>query len=380
MAVFDNLYHAGEALAHAVRSAFALPLDVVVVGPPRTEVESTSKHLRISLLWTSEQPTHRNDPPVRNFDGTRTPPPLSLSAVYMLTSYGNTAGEEAVEAHQMLGEAMRVFHDNPELSLPFADLPGRGDGKLGISLMPMAPELLEKVFGPLQIKHRPFALYEVGPVQLRSLKAPFPSQSLVAPDGIRLLELDVQPRPSLERLVPSTQSAGGRIRVDGDYESPPERVWVGSVKLEGALLMHVDGKRSVNVVLPLLGMDAVAPGIHHVSVVANGRISEPLKLRVVAAGEPTLDGPTVLVHSKATNLSLHGRGLSGVTEVVAWPDSGITAPSEVKVFPVAGALSSDTELVVEAPHLNELLERAYRFAARIGAHRYTPYIVLEVSS
>lgn len=376
MAQFTSLFHVGEALAHFVRARLSLDFGSVIVGPPREEILDTTRHLRISLLWTNPQPTHRNDIPERNADGTRVPPPLSLTATFLFTTYGNTVSEESVGAHELLGDVMRVLHDEPRLSLPLSDLAGRGEGKLDITLVPLAPELVEKLFGPLQLKHRTFALYEVGPVQLKSLKEMLESRPVVVPGGVRLVGPSTMgSRLTLQRLVPSTQAAGARVRLDGAFPEAPTRVQVGTRTFEGADLQVLDAARAVSVVLPAdLGV-----GVHPVSVSTGKLSSETLSLQVQAAGEATLDALASLTHSQGTDLVLTGRGLSGATEVIAWPDSGVQSPSEVVTLPLAGAASA-TQLTIAAALLSGLARRAYRLAARVDAHRYTPPIVVEVVS
>jgi len=379
VALFTNLFHVGEALAHLIRSRLGLPDEDVVVGPPRDQVLDTAKHLRITLLWANLQPTHRNDALQRNPDGTLAPPPLALSAYYLLTAYGNTVSEELTGAHEMLGDAMRVIHDEPELALPFADLPGRGNGKLGVSLMPLSPELLEKLFGPLQLKHRPFALCEVCPVRLESLKQMLAARPIVMPGGVRLKGPTTRRRPLLERVLPNVQSVGGRVRLDGAFAEPPTHVWIGRTKLEGAEITVIDGARSVSVVIPAVGPGAVSPGVQTVSISSGDLPSDSIPMQVMAPSEPTLDAPTQLVHAKGDDLVLWGRGLSSTIEIAAWPDGGIMSPSELVMLPLAGP-ASDNQVTVAAASLSALSTRAYRFAARVAAYRFTPFIVLDVTS
>ncbi len=376
MAQFTSLFHVGEALAHLVRARLSLDSGLVIVGPPREEILDTSRHLRISLLWMSPQPHHRNDVPERNPDGTRVPPPLSLTAHYLFTTYGNTVSEESVGAHELLGDVMRVLHDEPRISLPLADLPGRGEGNLDVTLVPLAPELIEKLFGPLQLKHRTFALYEVGPVQLKSLKAMLASKPVVVPGGVRLAgPVVVRTRPVLRRVVPSVQAAGGRVRLEGSFPEPPTRVHVGTLTFKGADLQVVDVERAVNVVLPA----GLLPGLHSVSLSTGNLSAESLPLEVQAAGEATLDAPSSMTQSQGADLVLSGRGLSGAVEVIAWPDAGVQSPSEVVTLPLA-ATATASQLTVAAASLAALARRAYRFTVRVGAHRFTPPVVLEVVS
>lgn len=376
MALFTSLYQVGEVIAHLLRKRLPMTDTEVVVGPPRDAIGDPKRHLRLTLLWVNEQPTHRNDPPERNADGTRILPPLSLTAFYLLTSYGNTSQEESVEAHETLGEAMCALHDEPELSLPLTSLPLKGQGTLGIQLVPLTPELLEKLFGPLQIKHRPFALYEVGPAQLRSQKKALAARPVVAPGGARLTGPTVRERPTLQRIVPSTQGAGGRVRLDGVFPGAAAGVRVGTTVFEGPTLQVIDGGRSVRIALPT----SFPEGVHAVSITAGGLASEPLELRVVAGTEARLDGPSVIERSKGQPLVLSGSGLAQTVEVVAWPDDGVQSPADVVPLPLASP-ATNGQLTIAPASLGALSERAYRFAARLGAgaYQFTPYVVLKVT-
>lgn len=379
MAIFTSLYHVGEVLAHRIITQLALAADDVIVGPPRDSVLDTKKQMRVTLLWASEQPTHRNDPPLRTAGGELVSPPLSLSATYLLTTYGNTPTEESIGAHELLGDALRVLHDEPELALPLPGLTDRGEGKLGIALAQLTPELVEKLYGPLQIKHRTFALIEVWPVQLASLKAAQAAGPGVTPGGTHLSGPGASARPALRRVVPSTQGAGGRIRLDGDFPAAPTRVWIGDTLIQGGDIDVIDAARAVSVVLPDTGPDAIPAGVHKVRVAVGELPSEPLQIQVVAADEPTLDGPAALAHDRAADLVLSGRGLSGAIEVLAWPERGVRAPSEAVTLPLAGPATA-TSITVASAALSALADRGYNLAARVGDHRFTPAITLTVKS
>ena len=170
MARFTNLHHVGEVLGATLSASLDPPLAAggVMVGPPLDNANSPSEHVRLSLMWVERQAGHESDPWEREADGTRTPPPLSLSAYYLVTCYGTNSLGDPERGHELLGSVLRIFHRDSRLELPLAALPGRGEGGLGVDLVQTRPELIEKLFAPLQLKHRPFALYEVGPVQLVS--------------------------------------------------------------------------------------------------------------------------------------------------------------------------------------------------------------------
>lgn len=377
MAVFTNLYHAGEILRHIVLTQIA-PANGVLVAPPPDTV-TTNEEIRVSLLWINEQATHRSDAPHRNFDGTTASPPTSLSMFFLITAYGDGPGGNADAAHRLLGEVVRIFHTDPVVTLPLAGLAGNsGVGKLGVTLVPITPDLMEKLFSPLQIKHRPFALYEVSPVQLTSPLAPGAPSPVVAPGGIALAGPTTATRPVITRLVASTLAEGGALRIDGVFSGAVDAVLVGSTRILAAGVTVVAAGRSIRVALPTGAPGAVLPGVHRVSVVTGTLQSDPVELLVVQAGQWTLDGPAALTHAQWAPLVLTGQGLLDADLVYVWPDGGIRAPTDVRTFaPSLVAAGSITVL------LSGLPRGEYRLAARLAlgpgvAAQFTPYVVLEV--
>jgi hypothetical protein len=198
----------------------------------------------------------------------------------------------------------------------------------------------------------------------------------VVPGGVRLAEpVPMRSRPVLRRVVPSAQAAGGRVRLEGSFPTAPTHVQVGTRTFEGADLQVLAADRVVSVVLPA----DLSPGIHAVSLSTGKLSAEALPLEVQAAGEATLDAPAALTHSQGVDLVLSGQGLADAVEVIAWPDTAVQAPSEVVKLPLA-APATATQLTVAAASLAGLSRRVYRLTVRVGAHRFTPPIVLEVGS
>lgn len=380
MAVFTNLFHVSDALRHILHTRIGPSNGVIAAPPPDTL--STIEEIRVSLMWINEQPAHRNDAPHRRPDGTSEQPPATLSVYYLITTYGEGPLKNADAAHRLLGEVVRLFHAEPVISFPIAGLAGNsGEGRMGVTLVPMTPESMEKIFVPLQIKHRPFLLYEVGPVQLKSPVGPGAPGPVVAPTGIRLSGPTPTKRPVLSRLVPTVQAEGGFLRIDGVFDAQVDAVLVGSTRIPSANIDVLRPGSSIRVALPTGGPGAVGPGVHRVSVVTGNLHADPAELFVVNAGQWTLDGPAATTHAQSEDLVLTGQGLDNADAVYVWPDSGIRAPSDVREFipPPDGVTA--TSITVK---LDGLRPGEYRVAARInpGAGvpaQFTPYVVLEIT-
>lgn len=380
MATFTNLYHASEVVKHVLETkVIPAPVNGVLAAPPPDAIIVTEE-IRVTLLWLNEQPSHRNDPPHRNFDGTMTPPPATLSLFYLVTTYGEGPGGDANGAHRLLGEVIRVFSAEPTITLPIPALPGNsGEGKLHVTLVPPTPDLMEKLFSPLQIKHRPYALYEVSPVQLKSTLATGAPMPVVAPGGLALSGPAPSQPPLISRVASLTQAEGGYLRVDGVFPTAITSVWVGGVQIVAPDLTILDPRRSLRVKLPTGGANPVLPGQHRLSVASGNLHSEAVEVRIAPAGTWTLDGPATLSHSQAAALVLTGQGLDTADLVYVWPDAGIFAPTDVRTF--APGLVTATSVTVL---LSGLPTGQYRIAARIDlgagvARQFTPYVVLEVT-
>lgn len=375
MAVVTNLFHVTSGLGTFLRTR--LSTSVVLAPPPDTPL--TTEEVRVSLIYVSEHASHRNDGHERNADGSRTPPPLTLSVFYLVTAYGESPNQDADGAHRLLGEVAKALHDEPALDL--AALGVLGEGRLQVALVPMTPELMEKLFSPLQIKHRPFLLYEVWPVQLRSALPISGLGAVVSPGGLRLTGPTPSSPPVITRIVPSRPAVDGFIRIDGPFGGAVETVTVGSASFTASsgAVVPVDPaqpERGIRLQLPAA---AVRPGIHPVTVSTGTLGSRPFEIQVQASGAWVVDGPATFSHGQSSGpLTLTGQGLASADEVAVWPDRGIFAPSDVVWFAAQSATASSLE--VEPTGLSPGLYRlAVRLQPGVGQPiQFTPFIVLEL--
>jgi hypothetical protein len=371
MAVFSNLYHVGQVLATMIEEKHDPPLrsGTAEVGAPEDPGSRAGDAVRVTLLWTSPQPDHRNDSWERQPNGSRTPPPLTLSAYYLITCYS----QSDVGAHEILGSVLRTFHSHPEIALPLASLPNNGEGSLAVIQVPLTPELVEKLFSPLQIKHTAFALFQVEPIQLEHLAPAREPGPLVKPGGVQLAGPDTSVRPLLSALVPDTASAGGRIRIDGSFASAPT-VYIDGRVFAPRELVELSAGASYVLTLPS-GVNAFRPGHYGVTVRVNDAISRRAVLTVAESGQPTLSAPLSATVSRLGSLVLQGTRLRGARTAYVWPATGISAPGEVIELPLSRA--SATRVTIS--DLSALAAGAtYRLAIRIR-NIYTPSITLEMT-
>ena len=115
MADFLDLHDLAVVLAEHIREEVGIA--DVQAGVPRDVAATTEAAARITLLYTTPQPAHRNDPAEAQPDGARRFPPLALSCFYLVTTSG-ADGDDPIAAHHALGRIMTLYHDTPALQLP----------------------------------------------------------------------------------------------------------------------------------------------------------------------------------------------------------------------------------------------------------------------
>jgi hypothetical protein len=387
-ALFDDLHDVAQVLTEHIHEETGI--EDVQPGPPRSADATTVPAVRLTLLYTTPQPGHRNDPAEPGPGGLR-PPPLSLSCFYLVTTSG-ADGDDPTGAHHALGQVMRLYHDSPVLRLPLSDDPGSppgvftdlGEGELAVTQVPITLEQIDHIWTPMTEQLQPWVLLEVAPVQLTSRLPDRALPGVVRPGGLRLEE-PIGLRPALLHLTPQPARPGGRIRLDVAATSAPDTVWVGGVRLQAGdpgLTLGTGGAATVPVVVDLSVGDLalLGTGQHRLTLSAGGLSSRTETLRLVGDA-PAVDTPdSVTPHDAATDLLLSGVGLAGVQEVVVWPDGGIRAPDDVRSIPFA--VAADGSLTVRATAgLADLPEAiaVWRLAARLAGQRYTPYVVVELA-
>ena len=388
MARFANLHDAGRALASHIQRNITPRLSDVSAGPPIENANSAEQALRITLMWVTPQPTHRNDSWFTGADGQSHPPPLSLSAFYVVTAYGTAPTGEPIQAINRLGQAIQVLETEPMINLPLIDDPSTadvnegvpGNGQMTAVLVPVAADLMEKIFTPLQMRHRPWALVELGPIQLDRLLAAVPGPNIVAPGGIKLMEPRPISRPVISAVSPVRLGAGRRLRLDTAEASGVEGLRLGAETYNFAdppvapnEIAKPDDEGRVFVTYPAAG----ATGDIDAVLVGSAAGSAPFPLAILSSTVPALDAPEKPLEP-GKDLVLHGANLTLVNRVFLWPDRGIQAPDEViKCQPDQ---VSAGEIKLERDNLNNAGLRPihYRVAARLGLNHYTQFVIVEV--
>jgi Pvc16 N-terminal domain len=370
MGRFQNLSQVGLVLAEVIDLAVTAGTEVRL-GVPIEDPTSAVPAVRITLLWTTPQQTHRNDPAEPNPDGTMAPPPPTLSVWYVVSTYGTTAEDNAIGAHDLLGQVIRTFHVQPTLELP---IDGLGEGRIHVVQVPVDAELSEKIWTPLQVRQRPWVLFDVSPVQLLRTEAAGPEQPVVRPGGIRLRPIDVADPPRIMRISPVSVGLGGRIRIDATYTGTPGRVSVGQTRIVPPDIAAMEDGGAVLATLPV----GVTENTYDVRLTGSSNVpSDAVTLTVFEATRPSVDAPDALHHSHVNNLVLTGRALgAGNVNVFFWPDSGISTPGDVVTIMGNAAANSIT---IPAANLTPLRNTTYRISLQHSTHGFTPYVLLEIT-
>ena len=391
MARFLDLHDLGQVLTELI--TLELGVTDVQVGPPRDVSSGATAGARLTLMYTTPQPTHRNDPVERNPDGSYRYPPVTLSAFILVTTSGAT-DDDPIAAHGLLGRVLQLFAANPILDLPlsasmsggsppdgYSDL---GEGKLLLSQVPLQLDQLDKIWNSMSVKHQPFALFDVGPVQLVSLKPDELPAPVVRPGGLSLEGPRSGARPAIRRVAPNPAGQGGQIRLMTQPVGTFEGLYVSGTFVPASSGAFVLAEETGDLVLSLTSgaLASLEAGPITVSLRSGGRVSDKVTLTLASDEAATLDAPDGTTHDPGDDLVLTGANLELATEIVVWPDSGLASPTEVQTFPVAAASASSLTVtgagVLDAGRFRTGL--VYRVAARVDTYVYTPYILLEFSA
>ena len=387
-ALFNDLHDVAQMLSEHIREETGI--QDVQAGQPRDVGATTEPAARITLLYSTPQPGHRNDPPEPASGGGMGPPPLSLSCFYLVTASG-TDHDDPVGAYHALGRVMGLYHDVPALHLPLSANPGSppgvftdlGSGQLSVTQVPMMLDQIDHIWTPLTEQLQPWVLFEVAPVQLVSHLPDTAAAPVVRPGGI-VLEEPIGLRPAVLGTSPQPARPGGRLRLEVAAAQQVDGVWVDNLHIapgEAALTVAASASGTTTVLLDLSmsGLSVLTAGTHSLTVSAGGLASRTTTVQLLE-GLAVLDAPAEATHDPSTDLVLTGSGLGAVQELVAWPARGIGAPTDVRSLPFASGGAG--QITVSSAGGLAALPAAissWRLAAQLPGPAYTPYVALEVA-
>jgi Pvc16 N-terminal domain len=192
--------------------------EVSILAPDET---GGVRRVNLFLYKLAENPFLRNqEPTVRAGDPNQlVPPPLSLTLFYLLTPYApNDPLNGNATAHQLLGEAMRVFYEHPFVPTIYLD-PGLTDARerLQITSNVLDPEELSRIWSTFSQPFRLSVLYQVSTVQLDRLpESHHPLPNRVRRVGVPDVRAPLTP-PAVTGMTPANGPAGATVAFAGEH-------------------------------------------------------------------------------------------------------------------------------------------------------------------
>jgi len=237
-----------------------LTVDVTVLAP---DEKGSDRRVNLFLFRLEENPYLANqDAMVLVGTDRLARPPLSLVLFYLLTAYApNDELTGNSTAHQILGEAMRVLHENPVVPRGYLDA-GLQDAREDLQVVnkSLDPEELSRIWATFAQPFRLSVLYQVSTVQLDMSAA----RQLPLPARVRRIGVPAvrQPmaRPVVSELAPSAGPAGTTLTFRGSALAG----WRAGVRFGGRVLVEgeqLDGD-TVRATVPA----DVGPGFYDVRV------------------------------------------------------------------------------------------------------------------
>ncbi|MDY7088329.1 MAG: DUF4255 domain-containing protein [Actinomycetota bacterium] len=156
----------------------------ISIQPPTAEGSGLS---RVNLFAYRLSPNsfllNRDMVPVPDEPGQAMKPPLGLRVFYLVTAYASSDSALGdAGAHNLLGEAMRIFHENPIIPQDLLVEELRGTS-LRITLQMVDPDEVSRVWTALDQPFQLCAIYEVATLDLvgmgRYPVAPTPARTAV---------------------------------------------------------------------------------------------------------------------------------------------------------------------------------------------------------
>ena len=191
------------------------------------------------------------------------PPPLSLNLFYLLTAYAPSDSQTGnATAHEILGDAMRVFYENSVLPHDYL-VDGLTDAteQIKIVQMPIEIEAMSQVWSTFSHPFRLSVIYQVSVVQIDAA----PDRQQLMPKRVRQIgRIDVQSPfrpPVVHDIQPISAAAGATVTLQGEHLAGWQAhvLITGKTVVDGVVLTQDD---QFTVTLPA----DLAPGLHEVRV------------------------------------------------------------------------------------------------------------------
>ncbi|HEU4390057.1 MAG TPA: Pvc16 family protein [Blastocatellia bacterium] len=214
----------------------------VTTLPPDDERVERDNGVNLFLFRVAESPFARN----RDWPGDRvTPgvkrPPVALTLHYLLTAYAKKSADavrDDVTAHQILGNALAILHENAvlndvhdsdfdaDLDTQLAPELRNAFEKVKVTFSPISMEEFSKIWTGLSKAYRLSVAYEVSLVQI----APIQPAPMAGPPVQRTnVDVSTLTPPVITAVEPSSGPAGSVIKIKGSGFRQPGRTTIVTV-------------------------------------------------------------------------------------------------------------------------------------------------------
>jgi hypothetical protein len=368
--------------------ALGTTVNVTATAPDliRLDAPDDPPQLNIFLYQVTPNAALRNDAlPSRSMRGERiSNPPLALDLHYLVTAYGKTD----FQAEILLGYAMHLLHERPQLDRPAirlaldpspldvsmlpptfqalaaSDLADQVEG-IRITPMVMSTEEMSKLWAAIQSHYRPSAAYQVSVVLIEAqqpARSPLPVLSRGPIDPLTLRDRGVvvtpdllPPVPTLFAAAPAAQQVAARLgesvrvtgsRLNGTNPTALLRHRLVTTPIAMTVVPDAAGS-SFTLTLPntLAAQSAFVPGLWELilSVIPPGeatpRETNAIALPIAPAPVITADAPLGLPAANATRggapqvvtVTLHSRPQVRVGQRATLALDGTTADAAARV-------------------------------------------------
>jgi hypothetical protein len=190
-------------------------VDVTVLAPDET---GGSRRINLFLYRIEENEYLANQDALAVPGNRLVPPPLSLSLLYLMTvdAPNDTAGGN-VTAHEIIGEAMRVFRQHSPIPRRHLE-PGLADAREDLRIVGrrLDPEELSRIWSTFSQPFRLSVPYQVSTVQLDAApQAPLPVPARVRTVGVPAVRQPAAP-PSILAMTPARGPGGTAVAFTGE--------------------------------------------------------------------------------------------------------------------------------------------------------------------
>ncbi|MGD9100096.1 MAG: Pvc16 family protein [Anaerolineae bacterium] len=236
-------------------------VDVTILAPDEAH---GGRRINLFLYKVQECPSLRNmDWQVKRGEPAQlVPPPLSLNLFYLLTPYAQSDPQTGnATAHEILGDAMRVFYENAIVPQDYL-VNGLRDAREQIKIMLNTLDLeeLSQVWHTFTEPFRLSVMYQVSVVQLDMLSERERAMARrVQQIGVPDVRAPFEP-PLVEKIEPTSSVAGTTITAYGEHLTG----WRAYVTVMGRQVLEAQDITgdSFEVTLPA----DLPPGFHEIRV------------------------------------------------------------------------------------------------------------------